>query len=57
MIAHEPHKWYTQSMERVTGYTNLYRRGAIYYFRARVPLDVVDSYGKTEEKFSLKTKD
>lgn len=41
----------------MTGYTNLFRRGATYYFRARVPNAIVDSYGKEEEKFSLKTKD
>lgn len=41
----------------MTGHTNLYRRGATYYFRARVPKDIVDTYGKDEEKFSLKTKD
>jgi len=44
-------------MEEVSGHTNLFRRGAVYYFRARVPLDIVESYEKTEEKFSLKTKD
>ena len=44
-------------MEKVSGHTNLFRRGAVYYFRARVPLDIVESYEKTEEKFSLKTKD
>lgn len=41
----------------MTGYTNLYRRGATYYFRVRVPKDIVKSYGKVEEKFSLRTPD
>ncbi|MGH1379227.1 MAG: DUF6538 domain-containing protein [Alphaproteobacteria bacterium] len=44
-------------MEKVTGHTNLFRRGATYYFRSRVPKDILDTYGKDEEKFSLKTKD
>ncbi len=44
-------------MDKVTGHTNLYRRGATYYFRARVPKDIMDTYGKDEERFSLKTKD
>lgn len=41
----------------MTGHTNLFRRGATYYFRARVPLDIIETYGQSEEKFSLKTKD
>ena len=39
------------------GHTRLYRRGATYYHRAAVPKDIVDSYGKREETFSLRTKD
>jgi len=43
----------------VSGHTRLYRRGESgnYYHRARVPVDIEDTYGRTEEKFSLKTKD
>ncbi len=41
----------------MSGHTNLFRRGAVYYYRARVPNDIAATYGKTEVKFSLKTKD
>jgi hypothetical protein len=41
----------------MTGHTRLYRRGATYYHRAVVPKDILDTYGKREETFSLKTKD
>lgn len=41
----------------MTGHTRLYRRGATYYHRAAIPVDIHDSYGKSEETFSLKTKD
>lgn len=44
-------------MEEVSKFTNLVRRNAVYYFRARVPQDIVDTFGKTEVTFSLKTKD
>ncbi|MGH1376005.1 MAG: DUF6538 domain-containing protein [Alphaproteobacteria bacterium] len=37
--------------------TYLIRRGAVYYFRLRVPTDIAKTYGKREELFSLKTKD
>ena len=39
------------------GHPRLYRRGATYYHRAAIPVDIKDSYPKTEETFSLKTKD
>lgn len=39
------------------GHTRLYRRGAAYYHRAAVPQDIVATYGKREETFSLKTRD
>ena len=39
------------------GHTRLYRRGAVYYHRAAVPQDIVETYGKREETFSLRTKD
>ena len=35
----------------------LQRRGATYYLRAKVPLDIVDTFGKKEVVRSLKTKD
>ncbi len=41
----------------MSGHTNLFRRGAVYYYRARVPNDIAKTYGKTEVKFSLNTKD
>jgi hypothetical protein len=41
----------------MTGHTRLYRRGATYYHRAVVPKDIISSYGKREETFSLRTKD
>jgi hypothetical protein len=41
----------------MTGHTRLYRRGANYYHRCVVPKDIISSYGKIEETFSLKTKD
>jgi hypothetical protein len=42
------------SMSRTT---HVVRRGATYYFRMRVPLDLVAHYEKNEITFSLKTKD
>lgn len=41
----------------MTGHPRLYRRGATYYHRAAIPADIKDTYPKTEETFSLKTKD
>src|SRR6056297_1264105 len=41
----------------MAGHTRLYRRGATYYHRAAVPKDIVETYGKREETFSLRTKD
>lgn len=35
----------------------LYRRGAVYYHRAAIPVDIADTYPKTEETFSLRTSD
>ena len=37
--------------------TNVVRRGAVYYYRARYPSDLVEHFGKEEFSFSLKTKD
>jgi integrase len=45
------------TLEKMTGHTRLYRRGANYYHRCVVPKDILTSYGKVEETFSLKTKD
>ena len=41
----------------MSGHPRLYRRKATYYHRAAVPIDIRDTYPKTEETFSLKTKD
>lgn len=38
-------------------HTHLFKRGATYYFRAKVPVDLQPHFGKAEEKYSLKTKD
>ncbi len=39
------------------GHPRLYRRGAVYWHRAAVPVDIAKTYPKTEETFSLRTKD
>ena len=39
------------------GHRRLFRRGAVYYHRAAVPIDIKNSYPKSEETFSLKTRD
>ena len=42
----------------MSGHTRLWRRGATYYFRAKVPQDLLKHYSpKLEIKFSLDTKD
>ena len=41
----------------MAGHARLYRRGATYYHRAAIPVDIKDTYPKSEETFSLKTKD
>lgn len=46
-----------RTLEKMPGHTRLYRRRATYYHRAAVPQDIVDTYGKREETFSLRTKD
>ncbi|WP_434525210.1 DUF6538 domain-containing protein [Photorhabdus asymbiotica] len=35
--------------------THLYRRGLVYYFRRRIPADLVQACGKSEIAQSLKT--
>ena len=37
--------------------TRLFNRNSTYYYRAKIPVDLQGHYGKTEHKFSLKTKD
>lgn len=37
--------------------TKLAKRGNTYYFRAKVPVDLIDHFGKKEIKISLKTTD
>lgn len=44
-------------MEKVTGHPRLYRRGNTYYHRAAVPVDIADTYPKSEEVSSLRTRD
>jgi len=41
----------------VTKHTRLMRRGALYYFRCKVPSDLVEHYGKREITESLRTTD
>lgn len=41
----------------MAGHPRLYRRGATYYHRAAIPQDIKASYPKSEETFSLGTKD
>jgi len=43
-------------MKRVS-YTNLKRRGSVYYARRRIPVDLIPHYGKAELAISLHTKD
>ena len=45
------------TLEKMPGHTRLYRRGATYYHRAAIPVDIADTYPKSEETFSLRTKD
>ncbi|MBB4798615.1 integrase [Brevundimonas bullata] len=44
-------------MEAVPGCNHLYRRGAVYWFRRRVPGDVAKSLGTSQWRLSLGTKD
>jgi hypothetical protein len=44
-------------MEKMPGHPRLYRRGAVYWHRAAVPVDIKDTYPKAEETFSLRTRD
>ncbi len=41
----------------MAGHPRLYRRGAVYYHLAAVPQDIVETYGKREETFSLRTRE
>ncbi|MGR3839140.1 MAG: DUF6538 domain-containing protein, partial [Cognatishimia sp.] len=38
-------------------HTRLALRNGVYYHRAAVPKDIVQTYGKREESISLRTKD
>lgn len=44
-------------LEKMPGHPRLYRRNATYYHRAAIPKDIAETYPKSEETFSLKTKD
>jgi hypothetical protein len=44
-------------MEAVAGCNYLYRRGGTYWFRRRVPDDVLDTLGRSAWRESLHTKD
>ena len=44
-------------MEPVAKTPHLHRRGAVYYFRRKVPLDLVAALGKREVSHSLRTKE
>jgi hypothetical protein len=46
-----------KGISTVASQRNLVRRGAIYYFRSRVPLDLQHHYQRTEFLVSLKTTD
>lgn len=46
-----------KALQKMSGHTRLYRRGAVYYHRAAIPKDISESYPKAEETFSLRTKD
>ncbi|MGX1500775.1 hypothetical protein ACSSV1_005840 [Labrenzia sp. MBR-25] len=41
----------------MAGHTRLYCRGATYYHRAAIPQDIKATHPKSEETFSLGTKD
>ena len=41
----------------MTKHTRLMRRGAVYYFRRKIPADLIDHYSKREITESLRTKD
>ena len=43
--------------KRMPRTTHVVRRGATYYFRMRIPADLLDHYGKKEITLSLKTKE
>lgn len=44
-------------MEAVAGHANFFHRGATHHHRCKVPADIVATYGRREETFSLETKD
>lgn len=44
-------------MDDMRNHPRLHRRGSTYYFRAKIPADLINAYGCREIKFSLKTTD
>lgn len=42
---------------KMPGHPRLYRRGSTFYHRASIPADIKDTYPKSEETFTLGTKD
>ena len=44
-------------MEDMCKHPRLQRRGAVYWFRCRIPADLVEHYGKQEILKSLQTRD
>jgi integrase len=47
----------SQDVSKMNNQTKLAKRGATYYFRAKIPVDLIAHYGKKEFKVSLKTTD
>ncbi len=45
-----------RTLEKMPGHSRLYRHGDAYYHRAAVTADIAATYPKTEETFSLRTK-
>ncbi|SLN76017.1 Phage integrase family protein [Roseovarius gaetbuli] len=45
------------ALEKMPRHPRLYRRNGTYYHRAAIPKDIAKTYPKSEETFSLKTKD
>ena len=45
------------ALEKMPRHPRLYRRNGTYYHRAAIPKDIAKTYPKSEERFSLKTKE
>ena len=52
-----PARCYSGGLRKDAKSPRLYRRGATYNHRAAIPKDIADSYPKSEETFSLRTRD